>query len=95
MYCSQCSCPACQAQRVSDVAGDKAKNDVVRLVIQAGEVGLTEYQMREKSRSFRALSDDDKCLLLDRLLGAGVLVKHTFKAPTRGKPRIAYLAVSQ
>lgn len=90
MYCSNCQCPSCHTQRAADF--EKTTTDVIRLVKDFGDQGITASALRDYSRRFRALGPDAQSALLDALTMSGVLIKHRFLAPTRGKPRDAYLA---
>lgn len=92
MYCSNCNCLSCQSQRLSSFNSNKATSDVLRLTLKAGEKGLTKNELTTYSRPFRAVDPEQRSLMLDQLEAAGLLVKHRFRAPTRGKPREVYLA---
>lgn len=94
MYCSSCTCNVCLSKRLIDT-NDKTIADVVRLVIKSGEKGMTKAELCEASRKFRAVDESAKDGLLDGLVNSGLMIMLTFKAPTRGKPRVAYLAVDQ
>ena len=91
MYCSNCQCPSCHAQRAAEFSADKASGDVIRLVRRAGPTGLTANQLKTFSRHFRGVDAEAQALLLDQLTMAGVLIKHRFPAPVRGRWRDAYL----
>ena len=91
MYCSNCHCASCHTQRAAEF--NKITADVIRLIGAAGDKGRTAHELRSYSRSFRALAIDAQLAMLDALTLSGVLIKHCFPAPTRGKPRHAYLAV--
>lgn len=91
MYCSNCQCPSCHTQRAADF--EKTTADVIRLVKDSGDQGVTANFLRSFSRKFRALGPDAQSALLDALTMSGVLIKHRFPAPGRGKYRDAYLAV--
>ena len=93
MYCSNCNCLSCQSQRLSSFNSSKAMPDVLRLVLKAGERGLTKNELTNQSRPFRSVEPEQQALMLDQLEAAGLLVKHRFRAPTRGKPRDVYLAI--
>ena len=71
---------------------DKVVSEVLRLVMKAGATGLTANQLKIFSRHFRKLDALAQLLLLDQLIMSGVLIKHSFSAPIRGKPRDAFLA---
>lgn len=92
MYCSNCKCDSCQAQRLAGETNNGVLKDVVRLVIKSGDKGMTMAEMKEFSRPFRAIGKEGQALLLDRLEAEGKLIKHRFSAQGRGRFRMAYLA---
>lgn len=93
MYCTHCQCDSCRALRLASGGYSRVEEDTLRVIIKSGEEGKTLSELTRYSRPFRTLDREAQALLLDRLEAEGKLVKHSFPAPGRGKPRIAYLAV--
>ncbi len=93
MYCSNCECPSCKALRLASGGYSRVEEDALRVIIKSGEKGITLSELTRYSRPFRTIDREQQELLLDRLVGSGLLVKHEFPAPSRGRTRVAFLAV--
>lgn len=92
MYCTHCKCASCKALRSVAGGPNRAKEDVVRLVIKSGEKGMTACELKRFSRSLRILGEEAEGLMFDQLVSDGVLIEHMFKpASGRGKSRPAFL----
>ena len=94
MYCSNCECHSCRAQRAAAAAGaEKNAAEALRVISRAGETGRTLSELTKYSRHLRAMGTEPLAQLVDSLEVAGLVVKHRFPAPKRGKFRDAFLAV--
>ena len=94
MYCSKCQCESCSTQRAATAAGaEENAAEALRVISRAGQEGRTLSELVKYSRHLRAMGKQPLAQLIDSLEVAGLVVKHRFKAPTRGKSRDAFLAV--
>jgi uncharacterized protein YbaP (TraB family) len=94
MYCSNCQCDSCRAQRAAAAAGAEGNAaEALRLISKAGEEGRTLSELEKYSRHLRAMGKEPLAQLIDSLEVAGLVVKHRHLAPKRGKYRDAFLAV--
>ena len=94
MYCSNCQCDSCHAMRAAAAVGaEKNAAEALRLILKAGNEGRTLSELEKYSRHLRAMGKQPLSQLIDSLEVSGLLVKHRFPAPVRGKYRDAYLAV--
>lgn len=94
MYCSNCQCDSCRAQRAAAAAGAEANAaEALRVISRAGEQGRTLSELEKYSRHLRAMGKQPLAQLIDSLEVSGLVVRHRYQAPKRGKYRDAFLAV--
>lgn len=94
MYCTHCTCPSCKALKATSGDYSKVREDVLRLIIKAGESGLTLSELDRASRPIRTLNAEQIALMMDQMVSSGIVVKHTFKPESgRGRSREAFLFV--
>jgi hypothetical protein len=92
MYCTHCLCASCKALRAVSGGYDRVKEDVIRLIVKAGDKGMTSAELTRYSRPLRTFNDEQKALMFDQLESEGIVVKHRFPAGSgRGKYRDAFL----
>jgi len=94
MYCSNCSCSNCKIERLTNNPTEKAVRDVMRLIVEAKDDGMTESELNRYSRPFRALNDVVKDSLIESFLNQGLIIEQTFEPQGRGRSRKAFVRVN-
>lgn len=92
MYCTNCQCESCRAQRVSvDVGSQEIAKEALRIAGKGGAAGRTLTEMVRFSRPLRALGKPELERLMDSLEYAGAVTRCTLRAANRGKARHVFV----
>jgi hypothetical protein len=92
-YCQNCECFSCQQARATHNPDARAKADALRVITNAGQLGMTRSELEKFSRPFRAVHPVTREATLDQLVAEGFLIPHKFPpAAGRGKSRSAFVA---